>query len=364
VSVGVAGNLTILGPDTANPFFTGIGTVSDPSATGNAGRVMVAAGSLSIGGVTGEISSSTLGPGNAGDVLVAVRGPLSITGPSTEFPTGIVAFAKSDQGLPTGAAGTVQVTANSLLISAGGQISSSTAGPGPGGDVGVTSSSILLAGAGPQITAQSTGTGNAGAISVSASNLKLDQGASISTGATSANGGDITLSVGNFLYLVDSKITTSVLGANGNGGNITIDPQLLVLDSSSIIAQAVAGHGGNIRIDANNFLPSDDSIVSASSQLGISGAVELVGPRVDLNGSLVVLSSELKSATDILRTDCEATGGQSQSSLVAAGRGGVTPDPDGSFPALYLAGRDLGATGVPASSAERGTVPEIKIACR
>jgi hypothetical protein len=35
-----------------------------------------------------------------------------------------------------------------------------------------------------------------------------------------------------------------------NGGNITIDPQFVVLDHSSIIAQAIEGHGGDITINA------------------------------------------------------------------------------------------------------------------
>jgi hypothetical protein len=33
-----------------------------------------------------------------------------------------------------------------------------------------------------------------------------------------------------------------------------MDPQSMILDQSSIIAQAIKGHGGNIPIDANEFL--------------------------------------------------------------------------------------------------------------
>jgi hypothetical protein len=120
-----------------------------------------------------------------------------------------------------------------------------------------------------------------------------------------------------------------------------------VLDHSSIIAQAIAGHGGNITIIAGDFLPSNDSIVSASSQLGISGSIELIGPRVDLNGSLVVLSSELRSAAEVLRTSCGARG-RKQSSLVDAGHGGLPQDTATTIPALYIANRDLGRDVAPA----------------
>jgi len=86
--------------------------------------------------------------------------------------------------------------------------------------------------------------------------------------------------------------------------------------------------------------PSGDSVVSASSQLGVSGAIEIVGPRVDLNGSLVVLTSELREAVEVLRNSCAARSALPQSSLTGAGRGGLPQDPEASVPALYLADRE------------------------
>ena len=221
-----------------------------------------------------------------------------------------------------------------------GMISTSTSGAGNGGDIIVSSPLIDLDGKGSQITAMSSGTGAAGSIMVTGGRLNLSNGATITTAAATADGGNITLSVADFLYLVSSKITTSVLGASGNGGNITIDPSLIVLNHSSIIAQAVAGHGGNITINAGDFIASPDSVVSASSQLGISGTIELIGPRVDLNGSLVVLSSELRAAADVLRTGCDARG-RKQSSLVDAGHGGLPQDTETTIPALYIVNRDV-----------------------
>src|SRR5262249_31045767 len=87
-----------------------------------------------------------------------------------------------------------------------------------------------------------------------------------------------------------------------------------------------------------------DSIVSASSQLGISGTIEIIGPRVDFNGLLVVLPGDLRTATAVLRNSCTAQGDRPQSSLVEAGRGGQPQDPDATLPALYIAGRDMTPT--------------------
>src|SRR5262249_39482031 len=168
--------------------------------------------------------------------------------------------------------------------------------------------------------------------------------ASIATSAASANGGNIIFGIGNFMHLVRSQITTSVTGSNGNGGNILIDPRFLVLDRSQIIAQAVQGQGGNIKIIADQFIPPGGSVVSASSQLGVSGSIEITGPRVDLNGSLVALAGDLQSAAAVLRDSCANRGNRPRSSLTEPGRGGITADPDAALSSFYLAGRDIGPT--------------------
>jgi large exoprotein involved in heme utilization and adhesion len=286
-----------------------------------------------------EISSTTVGSGAGGPVVVTTPGALVLDGQGMAG----TQIAASAAGTQSGPGGSVTVTADSLTIAGGAQIASTTAGPGKGGDVDVVVvADITLPDRGPQITAQSTGSGDAGSVNVSAFRLLLGNGAAISTEAetSTANGGNITLKVGDFLYLLNSKISTSVMGATGNGGNITIDPQFVVLDHSQIIAQAIQGHGGDITIDAGEFIKSADSLVSASSALGISGTVDLIGPRVDLNGALTTLQSELRSAVVVLRDSCASLGQRPRSSLVGAGPIGVPQNPDATLPSLYLGGRD------------------------
>jgi hypothetical protein len=146
--------------------------------------------------------------------------------------------------------------------------------------------------------------------------------------------------IGDFLYLVNSEITTSVENKTGNGGDIDIAAGLAVLDQSKIIAQAQEGNGGNIAIDVGAFIESADSTVSASSRTGISGLVTING-ITPVNGALVALSSELRSAVAVSENRRAARAGRPQSGLVAAGRGGLPREPDNSLPALYIAGRDL-----------------------
>jgi len=69
-----------------------------------------------------------------------------------------------------------------------GQIASSIAAPGKGGDVDViVSSDILLPDRGPQIAAQSTGSVGAGSITVPAARLLMNNGAAISTEAATSS---------------------------------------------------------------------------------------------------------------------------------------------------------------------------------
>jgi len=388
VSVSIADLLSIDGANATH--LAGIAAQGE-NGTGNAGSLQVRAGRLTIDN-NGTISVNTTGSGAGGDVVVSVAGPAALTsggaitsettksgnggnviltsgGPLTLSGSG-TRIASSAAANATGNAGSVLVNAPHISVSDGAQIASSTAGPGTGGDVAVNSGTdIALSGLGPQVSVQSSGAGDAGTITLSARRLTLNRGAAISTQAATANGGNIVLHVADLLYLTRSKITTSVLGAAGNGGNITIDPQLVVLDHSDIIAQAVRGNGGNITIVASEFIKTPDSVVSASSQLGISGTVELIGPRVDLNGSLVALPSDLRNPAAILRENCAARAGQPRSSLAEAGRGALPQDPEASVPALYFAGRDLpagieagGALAAPALQRAQATGP-LAIGC-
>jgi filamentous hemagglutinin family protein len=326
VEVTAQGPLTLTDP--------GTGIAANSTASGDAGQVRVSAPQITL--MTGaKIASTTAGTGGGGSVDVTTPGALVLDGAATQI-------AASATGEQSGAGGPVTVMAGSLTVMGGAQIASSTAGPDSGGPVTVkVASDIVLPDPGPQITAQSTGSGDAGSITLSAVRLLMSNGSAISTQASTADGGNITLNVADLVYLLSSKITASVNTQTGNGGNVTIDPQLVVLNHSSITATAAEGRGGNIRINAGAFISSADSIVDASSQKGISGTVLITNPRVDVNGALVVLSSELRGHAAVLREACAARADRPVSSLVEAGRGGLPQDPEATLPALYIADRDV-----------------------
>jgi hypothetical protein len=156
----------------------------------------------------------------------------------------------------------------------------------------------------------------------------------ITTEAKQADGGNIHIKAGYMINLIDSKITASVGGGvETTGGNITIDPQYVILNDSQVIANAYEGRGGNIRIVAGVFLASPESIVDASSQLGIDGTVDIQAPISSISGTLAPLQGNFLSAETLLRDRCAARiRGEKYSSFIASGRDGLPVRPGSVLP--------------------------------
>ncbi len=77
-----------------------------------------------------------------------------------------------------------------------------------------------------------------------------------------------------------------------------------MLDKGQIKAQADAGHGGNIHIVAQQFLKTPDSLISASSRLGLDGQVLIDSPAETISGSLLVLGTTFTDVSSLLPGFC------------------------------------------------------------
>ena len=290
---------------------------------GRAGTVAVTADRLTLVG-GGQISSSTLGQGTgrSGNVNLTVHGPLSISGQSRfrtasgGFPPSGV-FASTESTSPDArAGGTVTVSAPVVRLADRGQISSGTSGGGDGGAIRVRAGVLELRNGG-SISARSTGTGAAGAVRVSVDDrLLLLSGSEVRTNSTVAGGGRIRLRVGDAIVLRDSFVTTSVAGGSDRtAGNILIDPKVLVIDGSKILANAPVGFGGKVKIIADNILVPEGDFEALLERRDIdatggdptrNGTIVVNAPDVDLSGGLVVLEGVLLDAAAQLRARCGA----------------------------------------------------------
>ena len=182
---------------------------------------------------------------------------------------------------------------------------------------------------GSSISASSTGPSNAGTIQINAGQQLDMRDSSIKTEAAHAGGGNIDIQAIDRVRLVNSIISTSVLGGSGNGGNITIDPNVVVLQNSQVIAQAVQGAGGNITITTPLFLADQTSLVSASSQFGLNGTVTIQSPTSNLSGSVGSLPSSMRQQQALQAQRCAALYGGASSSFLIAGRDTIPTEPGG-----------------------------------
>lgn len=280
------------------------GYPAGPTVAGNAGSITVAASTLNMNN-NSRITTSTSSDGNGGSLNINVDKLAMKNG----------AEIRSRSGLYNN--GVLEV------------------GSGNGGDITINASKSVSMKSGSSISASSLGTGLAGDIFLDAGKTLDLTNSSITTQATVADGGNITVRAIDMIYLDNSNITTSVGNGSGDGGNIDIDPEFFIIKSSNILANAYGGTGGNITLVADHFITSPDSIIDASSALGIDGSVNLSSPDEDVSDDLAVLPDTYLDVTSLIAPRCGAQSGSS--SLVNAGSAGIAVDPDGYLPSFAVA---------------------------
>ncbi|WP_442937585.1 two-partner secretion domain-containing protein [Nostoc sp.] len=302
-------NTTVMG-ESPSGLYSNISSTT--LATGSGKTLTLDTGKLQIldGGV---VATTALVAGNGGDLSINATESIAISGQGQANSSSINAIAirlnpslRKQFGLPdilTANAGTVSITTPNLMLTDGGTVS---------------------------VTSQ--GSGNGGSLKITANTIRLDRQGSIQAQTESGNGGNIGLEVGKLLVLHHNSAITATAGGNGNGGNININaPIILGLENSDIIANAIKGRGGNIQITTQGIFGlkfrdqlTPDSDITASSQFGLSGTVEVNTIGVDPNSGLVELPANVTDSSQQITTGCSNTNG---SSFVATGRGGVPQNP-------------------------------------
>ncbi|MFZ4855839.1 MAG: filamentous hemagglutinin N-terminal domain-containing protein [Desulfuromonadaceae bacterium] len=339
-ATGTGGNIAVISENLtlANGGTIRTGLYSD--ATGNAGSISINAKTIDITSRGQIYADSFRGTGNSGDITVTANS-MNITGannvprpPPLDFD-----FTGLSTSTNAGTGGKITVAlAGNLTATEGGGIKADTRGTGSGGSIDISALNVSLSDTGTAINALSADTGNAGNINVTAANLIQLRNASITSEALSANGGEISLNALYKINLINSVITAKVQGdAETVGGRIFIDPQFVVMKNSTIDATAVDGRGGTIRLVADTFLADPQSSVTAYSQKGISGTVDIQAPVSNISGLISPLSSDYVSAATLLRERCIARIREGKySSFVIGGRDGLPLEPGNMLPGFLF----------------------------
>ncbi|BAY30428.1 filamentous hemagglutinin family outer membrane protein [Nostoc carneum NIES-2107] len=285
--------------------------------SGNANSTVINTSKLVIQGGA-SLGSSTLATGSAGSVAIKASESINVEGRATqgnsagtvsrvfsnaEILSPAIQAAFELPAIPTGNSGSVIINTPSLHLIDGGVVSVTNDGPGKGGDVRINANSIFL-----------------------------DNQGSISASTASGNGGDVRLDLQDYLLMRHNSAISATAVGNGNGGNLSINSPVIVgLENSDIIANAVQGRGGNINIKTQGLFGlqyrpqlTKENDITASSQFGVNGTVNINNFGVDPNSGLVKLPANVTDPSQQIATVC---GGNQGSSFVATGRGGIPQNP-------------------------------------
>ncbi|MCF4969069.1 beta strand repeat-containing protein [Nostoc sp. CMAA1605] len=346
LSSGRAGNVTITTPKLS--IFNGALAVASTSNSGSGGSLTVNADAIEITGATpgrnrnSVISASSLGSGTAGSITLNTR-TLNLQ-ESGEVAT--IGSGTGDAGqVIVNASEWVEISGNIPGAASSSRINSSVqpARPflrqifilpdvpsGNSGDVIINTPVLRVTNQGV-VQVRNDGIGNGGNLRINADSILLDNQGSLTATTAKGEGGNIFVQSNSLVMRRGSQISSEA-GGLGNAGNISLNSDIILgLESSDIIANAVQGNGGNINITSQAIFGLEyrdqltaESDITASSQFGVRGTVNINNFGVDPNSGLVALPTNVNDPSQEIATGCADT---SDSSFVATGRGGIPQNP-------------------------------------
>ncbi|MDY7021854.1 MAG: hypothetical protein SWJ54_10920, partial [Cyanobacteriota bacterium] len=277
-----------------------------------------------------DITASTGGTGNAGNININTEGQLRIL-------DGALITVSTDEG-SSGNAGSINITASELVeirgTSADGTISvllAETESTGDGGNVNIETGQLRLAdGAVIAVSADEGSSGNAGSINITASELVEIRAGEFATGLlaqteSTGNAGNIRIETEQFQVRDGGSVDVRST-ASGRPGNIEISANETLLDNQAELnARSEAGQGGNIRLQSNDVrLFNESEIVATGSENNqtFEGNIEIdANLLVLLQGSQILTNAFSPSGgsnINIRPLDSELGLLQSQDSTISA----------------------------------------------
>ncbi|MBD3885871.1 S-layer family protein [Phormidium tenue FACHB-886] len=272
----------------------------------------------------GQIVTTTLGGGRAGNINLNVTDRMTLSGFDPNY-----ADRRSEFGNRVGNQGAASgLFANTRPDSSG-----------RGGTIRIRTGELDVFDR-ARVVVNSQGSGVAGDININAQSIQLNQGR-LTAETDRVNGGNITLQNLDLLSLRNNSLISATAGteqAGGNGGNIAIGSELIVAqpsENSDIRANAFTGNGGNVNITTQGIFglepreaETDFSDITASSEQGVQGTVEITSPDTDPRRGLTELPAVIVDASQQIAQTCPSDDNlEALGEFVVTGRGGLPPDP-------------------------------------
>ena len=284
-------------------------------AVGNGGNIYINAGSFSLTD-DAQLSASTFGQGNAGNVYIDVHDTAAIEGRVFILPNGTPSLMGAIfSNVGTGAVGNggdINIKAGSLSITDWGQLSTSTFGRGDAGSVFLEANdSISLTNTAIFSTVEPGTVGNGGDINIKAGSLSTNfAGLSTSTFGR-GNAGSVFLEANDAISLADitTIFSTVETGAVGNGGDINIKGGSLSITGGTQLVSTPGrasgslpggrGNSGDVNIDVRDamiMIGGGRPLTAIFTGTGFDGAVG-EGGDININAeSLLLLNGAVLGA--------------------------------------------------------------------
>jgi large exoprotein involved in heme utilization and adhesion len=369
---GNSGNVRITATDSISldgvnrsGFAGGIYSEVATAEPGNGGNIDIKTRSLTVKNGA-RLATDTNGRGDAGSINIDATDFVTFDGiGSNQRISGAYSLVFSG-GM--GNADNINITTRNLSLSNGAILTAGTLGQGNAGTININATDSItisgtgsnrgstFAGANTQIPAdiavtssnvsgifvQSESTGRAGDIIVTSPKIKLDNQGRLIAESQSGNGGNINLQVGDLLLLRrGSEISTTAGTAQqgGDGGNMMINaPNGFIVavpnENSDITANAFTGSGDKVDVRARGIYGIESrprqtelSDITASSELGVQGTIQINTPNVDPKRGLLQLTTGVVNTPQLIASSC-ADFNNKGSEFIVTGRGGLPPSPE------------------------------------
>ena len=380
-NVNLEGNaVNFIDGEPANLFSTISSDVTNNSI-GNSGNVEINTAKLSV--INGaEISASTFGEGNAGNLKINATDSIELSGDPTVEKISLIVSNVNETA--SGNSGEVNIETGRLTVNEGSQLLADTFGEGNAGNLKINATdsievsgirSFISAGVNEQatgnsgnlniqtgqldisdngsVTVESLGIGESGNLVINANSVSLENNARINAATPVGDGGSISLNVTEDIALRDNSFISARALEDANGGNLDINARFILGfpskgNGNDIIATAERGNGGDININARqifnlqegkaidsdgNFFPNNSNDIDASSQAqGLDGTVAINTPDIDPLRGAVELPTNPVSADTVAQDACSASSSSDrQNTFIVKGKGGIPPVPTATF---------------------------------
>ena len=329
----------------------------DLGAAGQAGEISITSNSLSLDN-GGQITASTVGKGNAGNITLDVSEDINLDGANGFFAQGNFFIASSGifstvEAGAEGNGGVIDIQARNLSLTNGGEVNASTFGQGDGGKLTIAANSVSL-NQDSSIANASESSFNAGDSTLIVTHSLQATDSSISTSSIQSSGGNLTITAGGIKLQGDSDLTTNISSGKGSGGNIAIEADsVIAFDDSDIFASAPEGQGGNITLDTPVFfgsrfelapegtapetLDGNDRVDIDASGAVASGAIDI--PDVSfLQNSLSELPENAIDTETLVANSCVVLSGGQRGTFIITGAGGLPVRPGDAAVSPYPTG--------------------------